>query len=369
MKMRGLFFMSVSIDQIVLWLLACCALLGGADRLLGNRLGLGEKFEEGFHLLGSTALSMAGILCLTPLFSELLCGVISRLCTPLGLDPAMLGGLLAVDMGGYQLAQDLAADPHTGNFAGVCVSAILGCTLTFTIPVGMGMLKGDERTDFAWGILFGLLSVPAALVVGGYICGLSFASILWQSLPILFLCALILLGLRKKTVLTLHIFSGVSRCISLVATLGAMFGAFESLTGVALIPHLAPIEDSMAVVSSIGVALLGSLPMTRLLEIALKRPLQWLSKKTGMNGVSVTSLLVGMVSVLPAVARIKDMDRRGRIVNAAFIVCAASALAAHLGFVASVDKGMLGALLLSKFTGGILGASIAIFATRSSAKQ
>ena len=38
------------------------ALGGGADRLLGNRFGLGEKFEEGFRLMGPIALSMVGII-------------------------------------------------------------------------------------------------------------------------------------------------------------------------------------------------------------------------------------------------------------------------------------------------------------------
>ncbi len=30
-----------------------------------------------------------------------------------GVDPAMFGGLLAIDMGGYQMAKELAADAHT----------------------------------------------------------------------------------------------------------------------------------------------------------------------------------------------------------------------------------------------------------------
>lgn len=351
-------------DQAILYLLAFSALLGGMDRILGNRFGLGKKFEEGFYLLGPTALSMAGILCLAPLFSHLLSSALANIFRPLGLDPAMLGGLLAVDMGGYSLAQELALDSAVGNFAGVCVASMLGCTLTFTLPIGMGMLKGDAQDDFARGLLFGLISIPAALLVGGRMCGLSFRSILHQSLPIVLLCGLILLGVWKKTKRTLRIFTGVARCISMLATLGAMLGAFEYLSGLSLIPHLAPIEESMAVVSAIGVALLGSLPLSRLLEIALKRPLAWLSRKTGMNSVSVAALLMGMVSVLPAIAQIKDMDRRGRIVNAAFMVCAASALAAHLGFVAGVDRSMLGALLISKFTGGILGALIALFFTR-----
>lgn len=351
-------------DKAIMWIMACGALIGGIDRILGNRLGLGKKFEEGFQLLGPTALSMAGILCLVPLLTKLLGGPVSALCKPFGIDPAMLGGLLAVDMGGYQLACDLAVDPRVGNFAGIAVAAILGCTVTFTIPIGMGMLKPDECTDFARGILFGLIAIPAALIVAGFCCGMDLITTLHQSSPVLIFSALVLLGIWKKTAQMIRGFSVVARGISILSTIGLMLGAFEYMTGTAILPGLAPVEEAMAVVASIGVVMLGSLPVTDLIQRILRKPLSWLGQKTGMNNTSVAGLLIGMVSVLPAIAMIKDMDRRGRIVNAAFMVCAASALAAQLGFVAGVNASLLPILLASKFTGGICGALIALFATR-----
>ena len=350
-----------------MWIMACGALLGGIDRILGNRFGLGKKFEEGFHLLGPTALSMAGILCLVPLLTKLLGGPVSAICAPLGIDPAMLGGLLAVDMGGFQLAHSLALDPRAADFAGVTVAAILGCTITFTIPIGMGMLDNDERVDFAQGILYGLISLPAALLVGGLCSGLNLAETVYQSLPVFLLSVLVLLGIWKKTAQMIRGFSVFAKCISMLTTFGLMLGAFEYMSGAQIIPGLAPIQDAMATVASIGVVLLGSLPVTELLQRLLKRPLAYLGRKTGMNNASVAGLLIGMVSVLPAIALIKDMDRRGRIVNAAFIVCAASALAAHLGFVAGVDASLLPMLLASKFSGGICGIIIALLATRKTA--
>ena len=49
-------------ERIIMIVMAAGALLGGLDRMLGNRLGLGGKFEEGFRLLGPVALAQAGIL-------------------------------------------------------------------------------------------------------------------------------------------------------------------------------------------------------------------------------------------------------------------------------------------------------------------
>ena len=71
-------------ERVILWILAAGAVLGGLDLLIGNRFGLGERFEEGFRLLGPTALSMAGILCLAPLLSGALESTLAPLWRALG---------------------------------------------------------------------------------------------------------------------------------------------------------------------------------------------------------------------------------------------------------------------------------------------
>ncbi len=353
-------------ENIIMWIMAGGAVIGGVDRIFGNRLGLGERFEQGFLLMGSTALSMVGILCLAPYLSAVLEKCVAPVCTALGLDPGIFGGILAIDMGGYQLAMDLAIDERVGRYAGILVAAILGCTVTFTIPVGMGMLKNEDRPDFARGILFGLIAMPAALVVGGVMCGLAILETLWQSLPILILSVLLLVGIARRPNGMIRGFGVFARCIQILTTIGLILGAVEYMTGVD-VPGLAPIEDGMKVVASIGIVMLGSLPVAELLQRALKRPMEWVGRRTGMNTASITGLLIGMVSVLPAVVLVKDMDHRGKVVNAAFMVCAASTFAAHLGFTAGVDSSMIVSLLVTKLLGGLLGALIALFATRKDA--
>lgn len=351
-------------ERMIMWLMACCALCGGADRIWGNRLGLGEKFEQGFQLLGPTALSMAGILCLVPLLSRLLRGITAPVCALLGLDPAMFAGILAIDMGGYSLCMQLASDAAIGRFAGVVVAATLGCTVCFTIPVGMGLLDEKNRAEFSRGILFGLAALPLALMAGGLFCGLKLRQTLFQILPILVLSALLLWGLWRHTSGMVRGFGLFARGIETITTLGLMLGAFSSITGVQLLPGLAPLEESMAVVASIGIVMLGSLPFAELLQRALRKPLAWVGKHTGMNSASVAALLLGAVSVLPAIALVGEMDGRGKVVNAAFLVCAASGFAAHLGFVAGVDSAMILPMLGAKLLGGIGGALLALWATR-----
>jgi ethanolamine transporter len=347
-------------ENIILWILAAGAVIGGVDLIIGNRFKLGEKFEEGLGLLGPTALSMVGILCLAPLLSSALEYTVAPLFRLIGLDSAMLGGILAIDMGGYQMAQSLAADSSVGGYAGILVSATLGCTVSFTIPLGVGVVEKDDLHDFFRGILIGLAVMPIALLLGGMLCKIPFITLLINTLPVIVFSALLILGLIFKQSMMLTLFSLFAKLIRLVSIIGLILGAVQYITGINFIPSLTPIEDSMKVVSGIGVVMLGSLPIAELLRRILSYPMKKLGQKYGLRDSSLTTLLVGFVSVTPALTMIKDMDRKGKTMNSAFIVCAASTLASHLGFTLSVESEMVQPLLLTKLAGGIIAAVIAL---------
>lgn len=332
--------------------IAAGAVLGGADRLCGNRLGYGDKFEEAFRLLGPMALSMAGMICLAPV----LAGVLGRVIVPfyrgLGVDPAMFGGVLAIDMGGYQLAKELAADGRMGSYAGIVVSALFGCTLVFTIPVGMGMIPKEDRRFFARGIMLGVSAMPAGLFAGGILSGLSISECLHQNLPVFAAVLLLVPGLWKMPDKMVRGFCMLADGIQVLITAGLVLAAVEYLTGWNPLPGMAPIEEAMEVVASIGVVMLGSLPAAEFLQRILRKPFLLLGKRLGMNPAGMTGLLVGMVSVIPAIAMYKDMDEKGKVVNGAFLVSAASMLAAHAGFTLSREPELLGAMLGAKLGGG-----------------
>lgn len=347
-------------------LMAAGAVLGGFDRLRGNKWGFGDKFETGFMLLGSMALSMAGMICLTPVLSQWLGQVIVPVYRWMGVDPAMFGSLLAIDMGGYQLAQSLAEDPQLGSYAGLVVAAIFGCTIVFTIPVGMGMIPRDDRPFFAQGIMLGLVAMPVGLVVGGLLCGLSVLTCLHQNLPIFLLSLLLLVGLWKIPQKMVKGFCLLSEGIRWLVTIGLVLAAVEFMTGWNLLPGMALIEEAMGTVSSIGVVLLGSLPLAELVRRLLTRPFAWLGERLGMKSQSLTAMLMGLVSPLPTLSLYKDMDRRGKIAAGAFLVSGASLLAAHMAFTASTELDMLGPLIGAKLSGALAAVVLALALHRNS---
>ncbi len=89
------------------------------------------------------------------------------------MDPECYRRFYSIDMGGYQAAVDLASDPTIGLYAGILISATTGCTLAFTIPMGMGLLSGGHERFFPR-ILIGLIPMSAAQILGGLAGGCSF---------------------------------------------------------------------------------------------------------------------------------------------------------------------------------------------------
>ena len=341
------------------------AICGGLDYLIGNRFHLGERFEEGFKLLGPLAISMAGIMCLVPALSGLLSTVIAPVCRVLHVDPGILGGILAIDMGGYQLSLSLASSPQVGRFAGIFIAATFGCTAVFTIPAGMTLLPENARGDFAAGILYGMISLPVSLLIGGLMCGLSFLETVAVSLPILILAFLLSIGMMRSPEKMVRGFSRLAVGIQKASILGLILGAVHYLTGFSILPEMMPLTEAMQVVCSIAIVMLGSLPLAALLQKLLRRLIDWFGKREGLNGPGTTGLMIGIISVTPALGMFGGMNKRSRIINAAALVCGASALAAHFGFTMAVEPDLGSPLLISKFAGMFVGICIAMVATRN----
>ena len=68
----------MTFNNVILFIVAVGVILGGADKLMGNKFGLGAKFDEGFNSMGGLALAVAGIVVLAPVLSDWLQPVLFR---------------------------------------------------------------------------------------------------------------------------------------------------------------------------------------------------------------------------------------------------------------------------------------------------
>ncbi|HIU76781.1 MAG TPA: ethanolamine utilization protein EutH [Candidatus Pelethocola excrementipullorum] len=360
----------MGINEIIIYIMVVFAVLGAIDRMIGNRFGLGEKFEEGIMAIGALAVSMVGIIALAPVIANILKPVIVPLFGFLGADPAMFAGsILANDMGGAPLAQALALNPDAGNFGGLIVGAMLGPTIVFTIPVALGIIKESDRKYLATGVLAGVITIPIGSFVGGLVAGYSIGMVLRNLIPIILIAILIALGLWKFEGAMVKGFTYFGKFVVAVITLGLGVGIVEQLTGIVLIPGMNPISDGFQVVADIAIVLAGAFPLVYVITKVFKKPLMGLGKLLGMNEVAAAGLVASLANSIPMFGMMKDMDDRGKVLNVAFAVSAAFVFGDHLGFTAGFNPDMIFPMIVGKLVGGITAVCVALLFVKNDRKM
>lgn len=355
----------MSFHEVLIDMMAVFALLGGLDRILGGRFGLGSRFEEGILSMGSLALAMVGIVSLAPVLAGILKPIVVPVYRLLGADPAMFAGtVLACDMGGGPLARQLTADPQAADLGGVITGSMLGATVVFTIPVAMGILEEEDRPAMAKGILCGMVAIPFGILAGGLTAGYAFSMVLRNLVPIVLMALLIALGLWRAEKAMVAAFTAFGKIVVAVVTVGLSGAIIQALTGFVVIPGLAPISEGFETVGTIAIVLAGAFPLVYVLTQVLNKPLMALGKLLGINEPASAGLIASLANSIATFGMVKDMDDRGKVVNIAFAVPAAFVFGDHLGFTAGFAPELLPAMIVGKLVGGVFAVGVALALTR-----
>lgn len=355
----------MSAHEILIAIMAAFAVLGAIDRIIGNRFGLGQEFENGILSMGSLAMAMVGIIALAPVLANLLRPVVVPVYTFLGADPAMFAGtILACDMGGGPLATELTADPQAAGLGGVITGSMLGATIVFTLPVAMGILNPEDRPAMAKGILCGIVTIPLGVFVGGLVAGYPITLVLRNLIPIVIIAVLIAFGLWKAEKWMIKGFGLFGKGVVALITVGLVASIVETLTGFVIIPGLAPISEGFQTVGSIAIVLAGAFPLVYVVTKLLRKPLLKLGGLLGINDTAAAGLIASLANSIATFGMVKDMDRRGKVVNIAFAVSAAFVFGDHLGFTAGFAPELLTAVIAGKLAGGISAVAVALLLTR-----
>ena len=355
----------MSAHEILIAVMAGAALLGAVDRIIGNKFGLGQEFENGILAMGSLALAMVGIISLAPVLANLLKPAVVPVYRFLGADPAMFAGtILACDMGGGALAAELTADPQAALLGGVITGSMLGATIVFTIPVAMGILEEQDRSNMALGILCGIVTIPVGVLVGGLVAGFPLMMVLRNIVPIVVIGVLIAFGLWKAETWMIRGFELFGKGVVIIITLGLAAAILEALTGYAILPGMAPITDGFETVGAIAIVLAGAFPLVFVITKLLKKPLTAVGNWLGINETAAAGLVASLANSIATFGMVKEMDRRGKVVNIAFAVSAAFVFGDHLGFTAGFAPEMLPAVITGKLAGGISAVAVALLLTR-----
>ncbi|MGX8794518.1 ethanolamine utilization protein EutH [Fusibacter sp. JL298sf-3] len=351
----------MSINDIILYIMVVFMALGALDKIIGNKFGMGEKFEEGIMAMGALAVAMVGVISLAPVLADLLAPVVVPVYEALGADPSMFATtLLANDMGGYPLAMELAKTPEAGLFAGLILGAMMGPTIVFTIPVALGIIDKNDHKALAQGILAGLITIPLGCFAGGLAAGFDLSMILANLVPIIIVSLILAVGLAVIPEKMINGFVWFGKGVVAVITFALAAIIIETLTGLVIIPGMAPISEGIEIVGSIAIVLAGAFPMVHFITKVFSKPLMKLGKLLGMNDVSAAGMVATLANNIPMFGLMKDMDERGKVINVAFAVSASFILGDHLGFTAGVAKEMIFPMIVGKFVGGVTAVVVAI---------
>lgn len=356
----------MDINEIIVYIMVAFMVLGALDKIIGNKYGLGEQFDEGIMAMGSLAVAMVGVVSLAPVLATILGPIVSPIYSALGADPAMFATtLLANDMGGYPLAMELAQTTEAGLFAGLILGAMMGPTIVFTIPVALGIIEEKDHKFLAMGIMAGMVAIPVGAFVGGLAAGFEVIMIVKNLVPIVIVALLLALGLWKMPDQMIKGFTVFAQGVVIVITIGTAAIIVETLTGIVVIPGMAPVSDGIETVGEIALMLAGAFPMVHFITKAFNKPLMKMGSLLGIGDVAAAGMVATLANNIPMFGLMKDMDERGKILNVAFAVCAAFVFGDHLGFTAGAAREMIFPMVAGKLAGGITGVVIAIVIANS----
>lgn len=328
--------------------------IGAVDWFLGNRWGLGERFEEGFLTAGRLLFAMAGIYTIAPWLAAHLDQLVGPVFTTIGWEPSLVtSSFLAIDMGGYTAARAMANSEAMLAFSGIVVAASLGATLSFSIPIGLGMIDFKTYPAFFRGTILGLIALPVGFLAGGFLLGLDLGTLAWQLLPTGAFAFLLALGLNrfpKKTERMLH---GVARGLQAIGAFGLALIVLQELLGFAILEDLVPFSEISLVVGRIALLLSGALPLMAAVTWGLGKGVDRIGNLLGIGELAVLGLAGALVNNMIAYARLDQMDENGQVLVSGICVSSAFVFGGQLGFVQSLQPEATLAFVASKLVAGM----------------
>jgi len=381
----------VLFGQIVVYIIMACAIVGAIASIVNEESELGKQFLEGFNSIGAIFLPVAGIMAAAPYLTQLVSNVFGPLFGLVGADPAMAATtFIAVDMGGYQLANALAATKESWVMATI-TGYMAGATIVFSIPVALKMLAPEDRKYLALGVLCGFISIPVGVLVASVIIAVSnpvirdvistntaatyqlalgFGQIFQNLIPLIIICGLIAAGLLlipDKMIKGFNVFGKVLdstlRIVVVLCVVEYFTGMFSTLFGTwgfePIIADTNDINRALEVAGAIGMMLCGAFPMVYLIKKYLSKPLNVLGQKVGLSQDATTGILACAANVLALFAIVKDMKPEDKVKTLAFSVCGAFLFGDHLAFTANYQPSLILPVMLGKLFAACLAVILA----------
>jgi len=373
------------ISDFIIYVIMVCAVIGAFAAIRNAETGLGREFVEGFYVIGHIFIPCAGIMASIPYLSQFISTTVGPFLNFFGIDSSIAAtSMIAVDMGGYQLA-DVLAETRESWIIATVIGYFLGPTLTFLIPVGLALITKDDYKYMALGVMAGILTIPIGVLVACFVIAiskpqiremvstndpalypliLSFSEILITLIPLIIFVGLLAIGLKLYPNIMIKGFLFYGKVLDTGIKLVLVFSIVEYFTGFFTLvlggwgfdPIIADSEDvfrALEVAGYIGIMLAGSFPMIYLLRHLFAKPLQKLANSLGMQTVGSTGLVASVANTLAMFRMVKDMPAKDKVINIAFSVCIATVFGDHLSFTANFQPNLIVPIMVGKIVASL----------------
>jgi ethanolamine transporter len=388
---------------VVVLIIMVCALAGAIASVIKPESSLGQEFIGGIDSIGPIFLPVAGIMAAAPYLTAFVSAVFGPAFSFVGADPAMAATtFIAVDMGGYQLAEALAQTKESWIMAMV-TGYMGGATIVFTIPVALKMIRKIDRKYLALGVMCGLLAIPIGVFVSSaiiafahpmireaimagsgeatYQLALGFGTIGLNLIPLIIICVALALGLKFKPDAMIKGFIVFGRFLESALKLVFVLVVIEYFTGLPtalfngyfgfepIIADEIDIFRALEVSGAIGIMLCGAFPMVYLIKRYLSKPLAVIGKFVGLSSDAMAGILAGAANVLALLEIVKDLRARDKVICLAFAVCCAFLFGDHLSFTANFQPSLIAPVMIGKIVGGVCAVYFTKFLALRKAEQ
>ena len=388
---------------VIVLIIMVCALSGAIASVAKPESELGQQFVAGIDTIGPIFLPVAGIMASLVYLTSFVSTVFGPAFNFLGADPAIAATtFIAVDMGGYQLAEALAQTKESWIMAMV-IGYMSGGAIVFTIPVALKMIQKKDRKYLALGVMCGLLAVPIGVFVSSLIMALSnpmirevivagsgeatyqlaleFSTIGLNLIPLIIVCVALALGLRFKPDAMIKGFIVFGRVLESALKIVFVLVVIEYFTGLPsallgswfgfepIIADEADLFRALEVSGAIGVMLCGAFPMVYMIKRYLSKPLSAAGRFFRLSSDAMTGILAAAANGLALFEIVKDLKARDKVICLAFTVCCGYLFGDHLSFTANFQPSLIAPIMFGKLAGGIAAIIFVRFLALKKAEQ
>lgn len=380
------------LGNFVIYLIMMGVVLGAAASVIKPESGLGREFVGGIHAIGPVFLAQAGIMAAIPFLSQAISYAIGPMFEAMGSDASIAAlSIIAVDMGGYQLADALTENRDIWITASL-VGYTSGATIVYLIPVGLTMLAPKDHKYLALGAMAGLISIPFAVLIALVITtlndlpirdiistnsealhhiALDFSGMLQLLAPLFVFCFLLAAGLKFAPTAMVKGFLVFGKIMDAFIKMVLAFSIVEYFTGVFTFvfggwgfnPLFADEKElfrAIEIAGYIGIMLAGTFPICYLFQTYCKKPMHSLALRLNLSDSGAIGFVFVFANIIAVYHLFKEMNARDKVICVALGVCAQAVIGDHLAFTANFQPTLILPILIGKLAGGLIAVYIAI---------